>query len=62
MAPMILSTKQKQITAKESSLVAAREGGRVWDGHGVWGWWIQSVTLGMDGLWSPLLYSTGKCV
>ena len=41
MAQMILSTKQKQITAKESRLVIlSREGGREWDGRAVWGFWM----------------------
>ena len=25
------------------------QGGWEWDGLGVWSWWIQTVTLGMDG-------------
>ena len=54
---MILSTKQKQITAKESRNAAGcqRGEGREWDGQGVWGWWMLTVTFGMDG---PLM---GSC-
>ena len=25
------------------------ERGREWDGRGVWDWWMQTVTFGMDG-------------
>ena len=39
MAQMILVTKQKQITDRESRLVFASGGrGRKWDGWRVWGW------------------------
>ena len=48
MAQMIPSTKQKQITAKESRLVVPRSGV---DGH--FGFWMQTVILGMDGQWNP---------
>ena len=42
MAQMILSIKQKQVaTDMEIRLVARGEGG-------IWGWWIQTVTFGMD--------------
>ena len=49
MAQMILSTKQKWITDIESRLVVLRGVVREWDGWGVWGWWMQTVTFGMDG-------------
>ena len=44
MAQTIPSTKQKQITAEESRLVVPRSGV---DGH--FGFWMQTVILGMDG-------------
>ena len=28
-------------------------GGVEWDGRGVWGWWRQTVTIGMDGESGP---------
>ena len=28
-------------------------GGREWDGWAVWGFWMQTVTFGMDGQWGP---------
>ena len=46
---MILSIKQKQITAKESRLVVAGGGGRERDERGVWGLGMQTVKFGMDG-------------
>ena len=42
MAQMILSTKQKQITAKESRLVVPGGEGRKWDGQAVQGFWMQT--------------------
>ena len=27
--------------------------GREWDEQGVWGFWMQTVTFGMDGQWGP---------
>ena len=36
--------------ALESRFVVARGGGaREWDGWGIWGWWMQTFTFGMDG-------------
>ena len=26
--------------------------GRKWDGQGIWGCWMQTVTFGMDGQWA----------
>ena len=62
MAQMILSTKQKPITAKESRLVVAREkwGGSGMDGE-VGDFWMQTLTFGTNGQWAPT-YSTGNCV
>ena len=54
MAQMILPTKQKEITAKESRLVVAGRGrGDEWDGQGVWAFCMRTVTFGMDGRWGP---------
>ena len=50
---MILSTKQKQITAQKSRLVIPREGERGWDGWAVRGFGMQTVIFGMDGQWGP---------
>ena len=33
--------------------------GRKWGGWGVWVWWIQSVTFGMDGQWGPTMWHGG---
>ena len=30
-----------------------RVGGREWEGWGVRGWWMQTVTFGTDGQWGP---------
>ena len=50
MAHESLSTKQKQTMDMESGLVVAKGGGgREWDGRGVRGWGMQTVTFGMDG-------------
>ena len=55
MAQMILSTKQKQSRVKERRLVVPRGGeGRVgWTGS--LGFWLQTVTFGMDGQWGPTI-------
>ena len=36
------------ITDMESSLVVA-------SGQEVWGWWMKTVTFGMDGKWGPTI-------
>ena len=60
---MILSTKQKHIMAKESRFVVARgRVGREWDGLGVWAWWIQTVTFGMDGQWRSTAQNRELCM
>ena len=51
---MIQSTKQKQVMDMESRLVIARRRGGEWDGWQIWGWWIQTITFGMDGQWAPI--------
>lgn len=45
--------------AKESRRVLPRGGD--WEGWGVWGWQVQTVTCGRDGRWGPM-NSTGNCV
>ena len=51
---MILSAKQKQITAKENRLVVpSMEGECIRSDGVVWGLGMQTVTFGMDGLWGP---------
>ena len=45
--------------AKESRRVLPRGGD--WEGWGVWGWRVQTVTCGRDGRWGPM-NSTGNCV
>ena len=55
MAQMTLSTKQRQITAMDKLMVAMGEQ-REWDGQGVQGWWMQTVTFG-NGL-AMVSYST----
>ena len=60
MAPMILSTKQKQITTKESRPVVLRGAGR---GDG-WEFGVSRYNL-LHLEWisdKVLLYSTGNCV
>ena len=54
MAQMNLSTEQRQIMAIERRFGVAG-GGREWDGWGVWGWWMQTVTFGMDRQWGPII-------
>ena len=36
--------------------------GRVWDGWGVLGWQMQTVTFGMDGQWGPTVQHRELCV
>ena len=63
MAQMIQSTKQKQIKAKESRLVIARQGGEGTGMEGgVWGWWVQTVKFGMQGQWGPTVWHRELCV
>ena len=57
---MILSTKQ--ITDMERNLWLLGGGEREWDGWGVWGWWIQTVTVGVDGQWTPAVQHRELCV
>ena len=50
---MILSAKQRQIMTLESRIAGCQwEEGRERDGWENWGWWMQTVTLGMDGQWA----------
>ena len=49
-AQMILSTKQKQITDESRIVVAGGWVGEKWDGQGVWGWQMKTITFGMDKL------------
>ena len=37
-------------------------GGKEWDGQGVWGWWIQNVTLGIEGQRGPSVQYRALCV
>ena len=37
-------------------------GGREWDGWGVWGFGMQTVTFGMDGQWDPTIQHRELCV
>ena len=61
MAQMILSTKQKQIMDMESRLVVAGGERREWDGQGVWGWQMQTLTFGMDKQWGPTVQHRELC-
>ena len=36
--------------------------GREWGGQGVWGWWMQMVTFGMDEQWGPTVQHRELCV
>ena len=60
MAQMILST-DTDTDHSQGEQICGCQGGREWDGQGVWGWWVKTVTLGMDGQWG-LLCSPGNCV
>ena len=63
MAQMILSTTQKQITAKESRLIAPA--GQVVQGvgqTGSLGFCMQTLTFGMDGKWGPTEQHRELCV
>lgn len=62
MAQMILSTKQKEIKAKERRLMVPRREGSEWDGQGVWGFGIQTVSFGMDVKWGPTVQHRELCV
>ena len=61
---MILSTKQKQIKAKESRLVVTqgKEARKGVGWTGVWGCWMQTVTFGMDGQWASNVQHRELCV
>ena len=37
----------------ENRPVLAKGRGRVWDGLGVWGWWMQTITFRMDKKQGP---------
>ena len=37
-------------------------GEKEWDGWGVWGWWIQTVTFGIDGQWGSTVHHRELCV
>ena len=51
---MSLSTKQQQNHRnKEQTVIASGEGGRKWDGWGVWGWQVQIITFRMDKQGDP---------
>ena len=65
MPEIILFTKQKLITAKESRLVVPREAGgwgRVWDGWAVSAFGMQTLIFGMDGQWDPMVQHREICV
>ena len=48
-AQISLSTKQKQTPGHREQTCGCLGGGdRKWDGQGVWGWWMQTVTFRMD--------------
>ena len=36
--------------------------GRKWDEWGVWDWWMQAVTFGMDEQWGPTIQHRELCV
>ena len=63
---MILSTKQKQIKAKESSLVVPRGQGRVSGTdrqfQAVQRFWMQIVIFGMYEQWSPSVQHRESCL
>ena len=60
MAQMILSTKQKQITGQGEQTCGCQRGRG--DGVGFQGWWIQTVTFGIDGQQGPTLHCRRPCV
>ena len=59
MAQMTLSSKWKQITARESRLVVPRREGDRW---AVWGFGNQTVISGMDGQQGPTVQNRELCV
>ena len=62
MAQMILSTKEKQITAEESRLWFLEGSGRKGDGWAVQGLGMQTVMFGMHGQWDPTIQHRELCV
>ena len=46
---MNLSTKQKKIMDMMGRLLFVRKEGEEGDCQEAWGWWMQTVTSGMDG-------------
>ena len=62
MAQMILSTKEKQITAEESRLWFLEGSGRKGDGWAVQGLEMQTVMFGMHGQWNPTIQHRELCV
>ena len=59
---MILSTKQKQITAKESRHLVPRREGREGDEWMVYGFVMQTIIFGMDGQWGPTVQHRALCM
>ena len=56
---MNLSTKQKQTHRhREQTCGCQGGGGKKWDGLGVWGWQMQTITFIMDKQLGPTIYTT----
>ena len=43
----------------EQTCGSQRQRGREWDGQGIWGWYMQTVTFGIHKQWR---YSTGNYI
>ena len=49
MAQINLSTKKKQTHRPQRTDLWLQSGsGREWDGQGIWGWQVQTITFRMD--------------
>ena len=46
----------------EQTCICQGGGGREWDRWGVCGWWMQTVTMGMDGEWSSTVQHREQCM
>ena len=62
MAQITPICKTNRLRPRRANLWLPRGGRREWDGRGVWGWCMQTVTFGMDGKWVPIVQHRELCM